>query len=95
MLLTSKEANKLLQQLENEHETLLSKEDDTKSFLASVGEDVESCRPAYDYQSTQEMINEVESKIIKLKHCINKFISQSTIVWLNSLVFTGIFNSRQ
>ena len=79
MLVTSKEANKLLQQLEQEHRSLLSKEYDTKSFLAAVGEDVESCRPEYDYAKVQDELAELENKIIKLKHQINRFNTETIV----------------
>lgn len=73
MIITSKEANKLLKELEYERSSLLSEEVQAKTFLAAVGEDVESCRPKYDYDKTQVAIKDVEAKIIKIKHAINVF----------------------
>ena len=60
MLVTSKEANKLLQQFEQEHRALITKEHEIKSFLAAVGEDVESCRPEYDYEAVQKTLSALE-----------------------------------
>lgn len=79
MYLTSKEANKILKQYETELNSLLRQEENASTFLASVGEDVESCRPDYDYKETQNKLLELENKIIHLKHQINLFNS-STIV---------------
>jgi len=100
MLVTSKEANKLLKQLENEREVLLAKEIDAKSFLAAVGEDVESCRPKYDYVKTQEDLSAIEEKIIKLKHSINKFNTETIVKDFNKtidemLVYIPLLTSRK
>ena len=83
MLVTSKEANKLLHELEEEHTYLLTNEGQSNTFLAAVGEDVESCRPNYDYEKVQDEIKTVENKIIKVKHAINKF---------NAVTFVDEFN---
>lgn len=73
MKYTSAEAVKLLRKLNEEKENLLSEEGLSSSFLASIGEDVESVRPTYDYAKTQESIREIDKKIRTLKHAINKF----------------------
>lgn len=86
MLVTSKEANKLLQQLEYEHSHLLAREMESKSFLSAVGEDLESCRPEYDYESTQTKLVELENKIIKLKHQINKFNTETMVDGFNKTI---------
>lgn len=79
MKITSAQAAKMLRQLTDELNTIQSKEDMTKSFLAAMGEDVESVRPEYDYASTQEQIIELERKIRKLKHAMNVFNSTQVI----------------
>ena len=79
MKVTSKEANKLLKELEAERNRLLTEQEQASTFLASVGEDVESCRPNFDYEKSKEAIKEVESKIIKLKHAINVFNTNTTV----------------
>ena len=73
MLLTSKEASKKLRELEMEHDYLLSKESQANTFLAAVNENVEDCRPKYDYQKCQDALKIIESQISKVKHAINKF----------------------
>lgn len=79
MLVTSKEANKLLKELESEHIRLLAEENQAYTFLASVGEDVESCRPKYDYEKTQIALKDIERKIIKIKHAINIFNTKTIV----------------
>lgn len=86
MLITSKEANKMLHELEMELDRLLSEEEQAKSFLAAVGEDVESCRPEYSYEKTQDAIKAIENKIIKLKHAINKFNTETVVDGFNKTI---------
>ena len=73
MKYTSSEAAKLLRSLNEEHDSLLFLENSSKSFIAAVSEDVESVRPEYDYENTQEKLGEVERKIRTVKHAINVF----------------------
>ncbi len=79
MNITSKNANKLLKQLNEEHSSLLNIEEQSSTFLAAVGEDVESVRPAYDYEDIQNRLSELEMKIIRLKHAINLFNTSTRI----------------
>lgn len=73
MKVTSAQAAKLLRKLEDERASLVAAEDRSCSFRAAVGEDVESVRPAYDYEATQKALAEIEAKVRKLKHTINLF----------------------
>lgn len=73
MKCTSAEAAKMLRKLNDEYNALLLREEQSKNFLAAVGEDVESVRPKYDYAETQRKLSELEEKIRKLKHSINVF----------------------
>ena len=79
MKMTSAQASKLLRQLNDELRTLQVREENSKSFLASLGEDVESVRPSYDYASMQEEQIKVEQKIRKLKHAVNVFNTNTVI----------------
>ena len=54
MRYTSSEANKLLRRLTEERDALLVKELKSSTFLAAMGEDVDSVRPDYDYAQTQK-----------------------------------------
>lgn len=73
MRLTSAEAAKLLRKLNEEQAALLAKEESCKQFLASVGENVEDCRPEYDYAETQAALQDLEDQIRTLKHALNVF----------------------
>ena len=70
---TSAQAAKLLRKLNEEHQLILTEEANDRFFLAANGEDVESLRPAYDYENTQKALADLEEKIRKVKHAINLF----------------------
>ena len=86
MKCTSAEAAKLLRKLNDEYNALLLKEEQSKSFLAAMGEDVESVRPQYDYAETQRKLSELEDKIRKLKHSINLFNANFLIADFNMTI---------
>ncbi len=73
MKCTSAEASKLLRKLIEEKATLEAKEERSRVFIAAVGEDIESVRPDYNYQETQDALEAVDKKIRLLKHIINCF----------------------
>lgn len=79
MKMTSAQTAKLLRQLNDELNTLQLREANTKSFLAAMGEDIESVRPKYDYAEMQEQQKAVETKIRKVKHALNVF-NATTII---------------
>lgn len=79
MKYTSSEVGKLLKKLGEEQRSMLLREDKGKEFLAAVGEDLESVRPDYDFTSTQAALNEIETKIRKVKHALNVFNSTTVI----------------
>lgn len=76
---TSAQAAKLLLKLQQDYDALLKYESEARIFLASVGEDVESVRPEYDYEKTKLELSELEAKIRKVKHAINTFNNQTVI----------------
>lgn len=69
--LTSAEAAKILKKLNEELSSVMRKEEQSKDFLAAMGEDPETVRPKYDYEDTSKKIDEIETKIRLLKHSIN------------------------
>ena len=73
MKYTSAEANKLLRKLQDERLDLLQAERDSKSFIAATTEKLEDARPAYDYESVQKQLADIERKIRVIKHAINQF----------------------
>lgn len=76
---TSAEAAKILKKLNEALSSVISKEEQSKDFLAALGEDPESVRPDYDYAATSRKIEELESRIRALKHAINLF-NTATVV---------------
>ena len=79
MQYTSAEAAKLLRSLNEEHDTLLTTESASKSFVAAISEDVEDVRPEYDYEDVQRRLDELEQKIRTVKHAINVFNSTHVV----------------
>ncbi len=79
MKYTSAEAAKLLRQLNEDYAAVLTMEAQSREFLASVGEDVESVRPVYDYAQVQTQLEELEQKIRVVKHAINIFNSTTVV----------------
>ena len=77
--MTSAEAAKLLKKLNEELNSVMRKEEQSRDFLAALGEDPESVRPKYDYEDTGRKIGEIERKIRLLKHAINVF-NTTTVV---------------
>ena len=80
---TSAELSKILSKLQDDLENLKSRESESAIFIASLGEDVESVRPAYDYAQTQKEIFELEAKIRKIKHVLNVFNASTLIPEFN------------
>ena len=62
MKYTSAEAAKLLRQFNDELSSLMNNEEQSRDYLASLGEDPESVRPAYDYADTQRRIDLLEGR---------------------------------
>lgn len=76
---TSAEASKILKKLMDEKTILLANERQSSVFNASLGEEIESVRPAYDYEETQRALEAFDRKIRILKHAINCFNSSQTV----------------
>ena len=79
MTITSAQAAKLLRQYNEEYQALIDEEEQRHSFVAALGEEVESVRPAYDFAATQAALAEVADKIRHLKHAINRFNVSTTV----------------
>lgn len=75
MKMTSAQVSKLLRQLNDELRTLQLREENSRSFIAALSEDIESVRPEYDYKAMQDAQIELETKIRKVKHALNVFNS--------------------
>ena len=83
---TSAIAAKQLRKLNEQRDALLSKEKKARSFTAAIQEDVESVRPAYDFQAAQDELAEIEEKIRNLKHTLNCFNSTYVIPEFNMTI---------
>ncbi len=79
IMITSAEAAKMLRKLNDEHEALLAREENSREFLASVGEDPESVRPEYDFRAVQTELARIEDEIRALKHALNVFNTKTVI----------------
>lgn len=76
---TSAEASKMLKKVLEEKDIILANERQSCVFNASLGEDVESVRPEYDYEKTQESLERCDMKIRTIKHAINCFNVSQTV----------------
>ena len=73
MKVTSAEAAKILRAVNEEIMAIREKEDRSATFIASLGEEVESVRPAYSYEEAGERIAALEAKVRLIKHAMNQF----------------------
>lgn len=76
---TSAQAAKLLSKLQQDYDGLVAWEENAKTFLASLGEDVESVRPSYNYEEIHAQLTDLETKIRRVKHAINLFNTTAVI----------------
>ncbi len=79
MKYTCAQAAKLLKRLNERVYEVKSMEQQTMSFVASLGEDPETVRPEYDYAAAAAQIDELEEKIRKIKHAVNVFNVTHTV----------------
>lgn len=86
MKVTSAEAAKILRKYNDDYVTLCAMEDQSRSFVAAVGEDIETVRPEYDFSETQKRKEELEAKIRRLKHEINTFNLTTKVTELDMTV---------
>lgn len=74
-------ANKILKKLTEEKEFLLGEESQKKSYTVSLTENVEDAIiPEYNFIETQKKLEDLEDKILKIKHAINQFNSQTEVL---------------
>ena len=83
MKFTSAQANKYLRKLNDDYSALQKKEDLSKEFLVTLGENVETVRPEYDFLTTHGELTEIERKIRVVKHALNVFNTQTIIPEFN------------
>lgn len=86
MKCTSAQAAKLLEKLKQDYSRIAINEKNSKTFLASINENVESVRPEYDYEKTKVILSDLQMKIRKIKHAINMFNTQTIIPDFNMTI---------
>lgn len=79
MKYTSAEANKLLKKLNDEIQTLATKEAIGKEFLAASSENVEDVRPDYNFADIHKQWQKLEEQVCIVKHAINVFNTTTVI----------------
>ena len=79
MKYTPSQVGKLIRKLNDDYIALSKKEEMSKDFLVSLGEDLESIRPEYNFIETQAKLQEIERKIRIAKHALNLFNAQTVI----------------
>ena len=82
MKFTSAEANKYLRKLNDDYLSICKKEDLSKEFLVTLGENVEAIRPEYDFFTTFSELNEIERKIVDLKSMLSSFERKVFVMYL-------------
>lgn len=70
---TSAQANKLLNKLNDDVAALYRNEQQCARYIAAVGEQLEDARPEYDFETVRIAIATLEEKVRIVKHAINVF----------------------
>lgn len=68
---TSASAHKYLKKLEDEKSFILKREAQSSTYRLAVGEEAEP--PVYDYAATRDKVDELDAKVLKLRHAIHSF----------------------
>lgn len=79
MRFTSASANKYLNQLNAEKDLIVSRERDVATFTAATVEKLEEVAPEYDFVDTQAKLFNIEDKIVRLKHALNVFNTNTVL----------------
>lgn len=77
--MTSARAAKELRSLNDQRDALFNREKKTSAFTAALQEDIESVRPNYNFEETQNQLQQIEDRVRRLKHSVNHF-NLTTIV---------------
>lgn len=92
--LTSAIANKLLKYLEDEKTFIKNMEVQSDSYVLSDGE-VETNKPDYDYEKVKKSIEEIDEKVLKIKHAINVFNASTILPNLNITIDVALIKMAQ
>lgn len=84
MVLTPDAANKMLRNLEEQKKILNQKMSNYSTFVVAVTEgDPEQLKPDFDFNKTVEEINEINQKIMLIKHARNVFNAETIVPVVN------------
>ena len=86
MKVTSAQAAKILRKYDDDMRSIIEIEEQSHWFVAAVGEDIESVRPAYDYAETQAKLANIEYKIRIIRHTLNVFNSTYVVAELGMTI---------
>lgn len=93
MKVTSASANKLLRTLEDEKTYLRNIEDQSCTYILSESEFDE--KPDYDYLDTKRQIEEIDEKVLKIKHAINVFNTSTMLPDLDITIDVALVKMAQ
>lgn len=93
MKVTSAGANKLLRSLEDEKMYLREIEQQSCTYIMSENET--DGKPDYDYLETKRQIEEIDEKVLKIKHAINLFNTRTVLPNLGITIDTALVKMAQ
>lgn len=77
MMMTSAYANKLVKRLQEDKEYWMKKESEGCTYVAALGE--EPIIPEYDFLTNKAQLDEIDKKILIIKHAVNVVNATSKI----------------
>lgn len=92
-LVTSAAANKILRSLEDEKQYILSMEKSSSTYIETDG--VSPIVPQYDYVETQRKLEEIDQKVMRIKHAINVFNCVTVLPGLGITIDQGLVKMAQ
>lgn len=78
MQMTSASANKLMKKFNEDKEYWLAREKERQTYISATDE--EPVIPEYDYAEVAGKIAEIDDKILRIKHAINRTNATNTLV---------------
>lgn len=95
---TSAEANKLLKKLAEEVAMLQNERNKKSTFVAAIEENIEDVRPDFNLNDNFKQIDELNGRIMKIKHAINIFNTKHFIRGMTidkALVYIPILSEKK
>lgn len=92
-LVTSAAANKILRSLEDEKQYILLMEEESSIYIETEG--VSPIVPQYDYAETERKLEEIDQKVMRIKHAINMFNCATMLPGLGITIDQGLVKMAQ